>query len=73
MLEELVPGGQLAPARAEDSEAPPVVAEAPPAVAVVPLAVALAPEATAEHPHPRPAILPGTFRLLVVEPAKLAQ
>jgi DNA-binding beta-propeller fold protein YncE len=26
------------------------------------------PAATAEHPHPRPAILPGTFRLLVVEP-----
>src|SRR5215469_10412494 len=28
------------------------------------------PAATAEHPHPRPAILPGTFRLLVVEPGK---
>jgi hypothetical protein len=27
-----------------------------------------APPATAEHPHPRPAILPGTFRLLVVDP-----
>lgn len=27
-----------------------------------------APPATAEHPHPRPAILPGTFRLLVAEP-----
>lgn len=26
------------------------------------------PPATPEHPHPRPAILPGTFRLLVVEP-----
>lgn len=26
------------------------------------------PAATAEHPHPRPAILPGTFRLLVVAP-----
>ena len=26
------------------------------------------PPATAENPHPRPAILPGTFRLLVVEP-----
>jgi hypothetical protein len=24
------------------------------------------PAATAEHPHPRPAILPGTFRLLVL-------
>src|SRR5450432_358553 len=24
------------------------------------------PAATAEHPHPRPAILPGTFRLLVI-------
>jgi DNA-binding beta-propeller fold protein YncE len=31
------------------------------------------PEATADHPHPRPAILPGTFRLLVVEPVKLTQ
>ena len=30
------------------------------------------PAATAEHPHPRPAILPGTFRLLVVEPATVA-
>lgn len=28
-----------------------------------------APAATAENPHPRPAILPGTFRLLVAEPA----
>jgi DNA-binding beta-propeller fold protein YncE len=28
------------------------------------------PAATPEHPHPRPAILPGTFRLLVVAPAK---
>ncbi len=27
------------------------------------------PAATAENPHPRPAILPGTFRLLVVGPA----
>lgn len=27
-----------------------------------------APPATADHPHPRPAILPGTFRLLVAEP-----
>jgi DNA-binding beta-propeller fold protein YncE len=26
------------------------------------------PPATAEHPHPRPTILPGTFRLLVVAP-----
>jgi hypothetical protein len=26
------------------------------------------PAATPEHPHPRPSILPGTFRLLVVEP-----
>ena len=26
------------------------------------------PAATPEHPHPRPAILPGTFRLLVVAP-----
>jgi DNA-binding beta-propeller fold protein YncE len=26
------------------------------------------PAATAEHPHPRPAILPGTFRLLVAAP-----
>jgi DNA-binding beta-propeller fold protein YncE len=32
-----------------------------------------APAATAGQPHPRPAILPGTFRLLVVEPAKPAQ
>jgi len=31
------------------------------------------PPATAEQPHPRPAILPGTFRLLVVEPAHLTQ
>src|SRR6516225_1474109 len=30
------------------------------------------PAATADHPHPRPAILPGTFRLLVVEPATVA-
>ena len=26
------------------------------------------PAPTAEHPHPRPTILPGTFRLLVVAP-----
>jgi hypothetical protein len=26
------------------------------------------PAPTAEHPHPRPAIVPGTFRLLVVSP-----
>ncbi len=26
------------------------------------------PAATPEHPHPRPAILPGTFRLLVIAP-----
>lgn len=26
------------------------------------------PAASAEHPHPRPAILPGTFRLLVLDP-----
>ena len=26
------------------------------------------PPATPEHPHPRPAILPGSFRLLVLEP-----
>ena len=26
------------------------------------------PAATAEHPHPRPSILPGTFRLLVIGP-----
>jgi hypothetical protein len=31
------------------------------------------PAATAEHPHPRPAILPGTFRLLVVAPANGAR
>jgi DNA-binding beta-propeller fold protein YncE len=31
------------------------------------------PAATAENPHPRPAILPGTFRLLVVAPANLTQ
>jgi len=31
------------------------------------------PAATPEHPHPRPAILPGTFRLLVAEPAKPAR
>jgi DNA-binding beta-propeller fold protein YncE len=30
------------------------------------------PAATAEHPHPRPAILPGTFRLLVLEEAQAA-
>jgi DNA-binding beta-propeller fold protein YncE len=30
------------------------------------------PAATPEHPHPRPAILPGTFRLLVVEPGQAA-
>jgi DNA-binding beta-propeller fold protein YncE len=27
------------------------------------------PPASAEHPHPRPAMLPGTFRLLVLEPS----
>lgn len=27
-----------------------------------------APEPTADHPHPRPPMLPGTFRLLVLEP-----
>jgi DNA-binding beta-propeller fold protein YncE len=32
-----------------------------------------APPGTAENPHPRPAILPGTFRLLVIEPAKPAR
>jgi hypothetical protein len=26
------------------------------------------PAATPEHPHPRPAILPGTFRVLVIAP-----
>jgi DNA-binding beta-propeller fold protein YncE len=31
------------------------------------------PAATAENPRPRPAILPGTFRLLVVAPANLTQ
>jgi hypothetical protein len=31
------------------------------------------PAATAENPHPRPAIQPGTFRLLVVAPANLTQ
>ena len=31
-----------------------------------------APPATAEHPHPRPAILPGTFRVLVIEPTGMA-
>jgi len=31
------------------------------------------PAATAENPHPRPSILPGTFRLLVVAPANLTQ
>jgi len=31
------------------------------------------PAATPEHPHPRPAIVPGTFRLLVVEPANRGQ
>ena len=31
------------------------------------------PAATAENLHPRPAVLPGTFRLLVIEPAKPAQ
>jgi DNA-binding beta-propeller fold protein YncE len=31
------------------------------------------PAATPEHPHPRPAILPGTFRLLVVDPANRSQ
>jgi hypothetical protein len=29
-----------------------------------------APAATPEHPHPRPAVVPGTFRLLVVEPQR---
>ena len=28
------------------------------------------PPATADTPHPRPAMLPGSFRLLVVEPVK---
>jgi DNA-binding beta-propeller fold protein YncE len=28
------------------------------------------PAATADHPHPRPPILPGTFRLLVAEPGR---
>ncbi len=28
------------------------------------------PAATPEHPHPRPAILPGTFRLLVIAPQR---
>ena len=28
------------------------------------------PAATAEHPHPRPSILPGTFRLLVIGPER---
>jgi hypothetical protein len=31
-----------------------------------------APAATPEHPNPRPAILPGTFRLLVLEPQREA-
>jgi len=31
------------------------------------------PPATPEHPHPRPAILPGTFRLLVVAPGNSAR
>ena len=31
-----------------------------------------APAATAEHPHPRPPILPGTFRVLVIEPTGMA-
>jgi hypothetical protein len=30
------------------------------------------PAATPEHPHPRPAILPGTFRVLVLEPTGMA-
>jgi DNA-binding beta-propeller fold protein YncE len=30
------------------------------------------PAATPEHPHPRPALLPGTFRLLVAEPLRAA-
>ena len=30
------------------------------------------PPATPEHPHPRPAILPGTFRVLVIEPTGMA-
>jgi len=32
-----------------------------------------APPATADNPHPRPTILPGTFRVLVVAPANLGQ
>jgi hypothetical protein len=32
-----------------------------------------APPATADNPHPRPPILPGTFRLLVVAPVNPAQ
>ncbi|HEY6823705.1 MAG TPA: YncE family protein [Steroidobacteraceae bacterium] len=31
------------------------------------------PAATADNPHPRPAILPGSFRLLVAAPANLTQ
>ena len=30
------------------------------------------PAATPEHPHPRPPILPGTFRVLVLEPTGMA-
>jgi len=30
------------------------------------------PPATPERPHPRPAILPGTFRMLVIEPTGMA-
>jgi DNA-binding beta-propeller fold protein YncE len=30
------------------------------------------PAATPEHPHPRPPILPGTFRVLVIEPTGMA-
>jgi len=31
------------------------------------------PAATPENPHPRPAIQPGTFRLLVLAPANPTQ
>ena len=31
------------------------------------------PAATAEHPHPRPPLLPGSFRLLVVAPGNTAR
>ena len=30
------------------------------------------PAATPERPHPRPSILPGTFRVLVIEPTGMA-